>query len=138
MNHPRALLRARALSLALALILLPSACDSAPAATLYPTPVRGPTATAQILVSVAIVGPTPTLTPPPGDGTEGLLDTLATFTDTARLGFAQQDALLTLADFANTQGVYHSAWWLVNDGQADIYEALAVIQIGRASCRERV
>jgi hypothetical protein len=104
-----------------------SISDSAPVVTPYPTPAPGPTATANIRVSVSISGPTPTFTPPPSDGAEGLLATLDAFTDTARLDSAKADALATLRSFTDPGGLYHSAWWLANDGHADIYEILAVI-----------
>ncbi len=115
-------------------LLLLAACLPNPATT--PPPLRmtwtpAPTAAPNIVVAVA--QPTSTLVPVPGAtpqrADQGLQATLMDYQ--ASVGpdssGAKTDAYVTLQDFVNPTGVYAGEWWLRDDGQGDIYEALALI-----------
>ncbi|HLB47602.1 MAG TPA: hypothetical protein VJL59_11405 [Anaerolineales bacterium] len=109
--------------------LLLASC--APDIAAEPALVSRPTPTAFVIV--AVVGPTLTAAPPPAsatpipDATLGIAETLATYLPTEDPEGSKGEALATLRDFADPNGVYRSAWWFADDGAADIYEVLAVV-----------
>jgi hypothetical protein len=121
--------------LALIVGLLVSAC--APAVEELPKLETRPTPTAQVVV--AVIGPTATpLLPPPlptatftpapvPDAAKGINTTLTSYVPTEDTDDTKAEALATLHDFVDPNGVYRGAWWFDNDGNADIYEVIAVI-----------
>ena len=99
-------------------------------------PILRPTPTAHLLVGVVTRVPLETeLAPgiadiyPEPAANAGMLVTLSDYKVNAVFdpGGAKADAFDTLYDFTRPLGKYHDAWWFDDDGQADIYEALAVI-----------
>jgi hypothetical protein len=118
----------------LALLFILTACFPNPAT---PPPVSRatwtPPATAAPNIVVAVAQATTTLTPVPGPAQvradQGLLATLKDYQVSVGpdSSGAKTDAYVTLQDFVNPTGKYAGEWWLRDDGQGDIYEALAVI-----------
>ena len=123
--------------------LLLTAC--APAVADLPSLDPRPTPTAQIVV--AIVGPTPTPTPPSTatatpaplpDAARGLSTTLASYLPAEDIDGSKAEALATLHDFVDPNGVYRGAWWFADDGSADIYEVIAVLFFTEANLNVKV
>jgi hypothetical protein len=89
-----------------------------------------PTSTPVVQVSFVSGPPTstplPTAVPPPATG---ISMTLQSATDSvgADPEGSKTNAYNTLAAFVDPRGQYAGSWWLQNDGQADMYEVLAVI-----------
>lgn len=110
----------------LALVLLP-ACAPPTAAPAALQPERAATSTADVQVGVIFDR---TGTPWPAAAPDaGIRQTLAEY----RLApeddpFGHKtNAITMLINFVDPGGPYRDAWWFAGDGQADIYEALAVI-----------
>ncbi len=84
-------------------------------------------------IVVAVAQPTTTVTPGPGAvearADQGLQVTLADYQTSvgSDSSGAKTDAFLTLQAFVDPHGQYAGSWWLRDDNQGDIYEALAVI-----------
>jgi hypothetical protein len=127
-------LRGRLLG-ALVLVALLAGCmpGSAARPTVYrPTWTPPPTPLANIVVgalqATATLVPTAAPTQPRAD--EGLQATLANYQEAVGASDpqgAKYNAFQTLKDFVDPLGRYASAWWFRDDGQGDVYEAIAVI-----------
>jgi hypothetical protein len=104
-----------------------SACSAITPAAPGPEAERAATPTADVKVGVIFnAGGTP------GqhfDGAEGIRETLHSYRVTPEddpYGY-KTGAVTMLVNFADPTGPYRDAWWFADDGQADIYEALAII-----------
>ncbi|MCC7359457.1 MAG: hypothetical protein IT317_08275 [Anaerolineales bacterium] len=86
-----------------------------------------PMPTAADSVSIVPPAPTPTLEVLPGN--EGLTATLADMAGAVGNDptGAKAQAFATLGLFVDPHSTFGNAWWLSNDGRADIYEVLAVV-----------
>jgi hypothetical protein len=121
--------------LAFILTLLLTACfpsSAARPATYHPTWTPPPSPVANIVVAAlqatATTPPTAAPTQPRAD--DNLQATLADYqasVGTSDPQGAKYNAFQTLKDFVDPVGRYASAWWFRDDGQGDLYEAIAVI-----------
>jgi len=133
--------RSRRHSLFLILVLLSLAACAPESAVVWLTPAptayfssggggslsAPPVATAADTVSIVAPGPTATVEVVPGN--EGLTATLADFNGSVGNDptGAKTQAFTTLGLFVDPHSTFGNAWWLADDGRADIYEVIAVV-----------
>ncbi len=149
-------LKVRPSSFVLIIASLLSACAPTladqPAPALRPTPtpvvvvaITGPEATNSVDVvasgesTIAAPNALPPASPTPfPDAAQGIAETLQTYFPTADPEGSKGQALSTLRDFADANGVYRNAWWFAQDEAADIYEVLAVVFYTEGNLNVRV